>query len=78
MTSDSVHRLVIADEETPDADDRYRPDEQTQADLHIQVREILLYQSICSCILEALLTADIWLKYCRYDVKYYPINQSIN
>ncbi|XP_022341785.1 uncharacterized protein LOC111135751 [Crassostrea virginica] len=36
MTSDSVHRLVIADEETPDADDRYRPDEQTQADLHIQ------------------------------------------
>ena len=23
-------------------------------------------------------TADTWVKYCRYGVKYYPINQSIN
>ena len=43
MTSDSLHKLVIADEETPVAGDRYRPDEQNQADLHIQVREILQY-----------------------------------
>ena len=76
MTSDSVHRLVIADEEAPVADDRYRPDEQNQADLHIQVREIHMYMYLRRIVYRRYMAEILPIR--RKTLSNQSINQSIN